>query len=438
MTSQIAVIGGGLAGSEAAWQVATRGVSVTLYEMRPTASTPAHTSDRLAELVCSNSFGSADLLHASGILKEEMRRLGSLIVRTADMCRVPAGSALAVDRVVFSNRVTEAIETHPHVTVVREEVTEIPTDCISIIASGPLTSDRLADAIKDLTLARHLAFFDAISPIVDAETIEYDTVFRASRYGKGGADYLNCPMEKDEYDRFYDALIASERVVPKDFERIEYFEGCIPVETMAERGRQTLLFGPMKPVGLVDPRTNAMAHAVVQLRQEDKHGLSYNMVGFQTKLTYPEQRRVFRMIPGLEKAEFLRYGSVHRNTFINAPALMRSTLQAKVNGAIFFAGQLTGVEGYLDSAATGLIAGINAVRGLEGRPLVTPPETTAHGSLITHITQGDPRHFQPMNTNFGLFPPLPMKVREKEQKRRMIGERALQDLETWMTQYSIS
>ena len=438
MTSQIVVIGGGLAGSEAAWQVAKRGIPVTLYEMRPTANTPAHTSDKLAELVCSNSFGSADILNASGILKEEMRQLDSLIVKTADTCRVPAGAALAVDREKFSGQITETLEAHPHVTIMREEITNIPTNRISIIASGPLTSDRLAHSIKDLTLARHLAFFDAISPIVDAETIEYDTVFRASRYGKGGDDYLNCPMEKDVYDRFYDALIESEKVIPKDFENIEYFEGCIPVEVMAERGRQTLLFGPMKPVGLVNPRTNGTSHAVVQLRQEDKYGSSYNMVGFQTKLTYPEQKRVFRMVPGLEKAEFLRYGSVHRNTFINAPTLMRDTLQAKMNGSILFAGQLTGVEGYLDSAATGLIAGINAARGLEGKPLVTPPDTTTHGSLITHITQSDPRHFQPMNTNFGLFPPLPTKVRDKETKRRMIGKRALEDLQTWMTQYNVS
>ena len=438
MTSQIVVIGGGLAGSEAAWQVAKRGIPVILYEMRPTANTPAHTSDKLAELVCSNSFGSADMLNASGILKEEMRQLDSLIVKTADTCRVPAGAALAVDREKFSGQITETLEAHPHVTIMREEITNIPTDRISIIASGPLTSDRLAHSIKDFTLARHLAFFDAISPIVDAETIEYDTVFRASRYGKGGDDYLNCPMEKDVYDRFYDALIESEKVIPKDFENIEYFEGCIPVEVMAERGRQTLLFGPMKPVGLVNPRTNGTSHAVVQLRQEDKYGSSYNMVGFQTKLTYPEQKRVFRMVPGLENAEFLRYGSVHRNTFINAPALMRNTLQAKMNGSILFAGQLTGVEGYLDSAATGLIAGINAARGLEGKPLVTPPDTTAHGSLITHITQSDPRHFQPMNINFGLFPPLPTKVREKETKRRMIGKRALENLQTWMTQYNVS
>ncbi|MBQ26854.1 MAG: methylenetetrahydrofolate--tRNA-(uracil(54)-C(5))-methyltransferase (FADH(2)-oxidizing) TrmFO [Nitrospiraceae bacterium] len=438
MTSQIVVIGGGLAGSEAAWQVAKRGIPVILYEMRPTANTPAHASDKLAELVCSNSFGSEDILNASGILKEEMRRLDSLIVKTADMCRVPAGSALAVDREKFSGHITETLEAHPHVMVRREEVTQIPTDRISIIASGPLTSDRLANSIKELTLAQHLAFFDAISPIVDAETIEYETVFRASRYGKGGADYLNCPMEKDEYDRFYDALIASEKVALKDFENLAYFEGCIPVEVMAERGRETLLFGPMKPVGLVNPQTNGMSHAVVQLRQENKYGSSYNMVGFQTKLTYSEQRRVFRMIPGLEKAEFLRYGSVHRNTFINAPALMRDTLQVKMNGAIFFAGQLTGVEGYLDSAATGLIAGINAARGFEGKPLVRLPETTAHGSLIAHITQSDPHNFQPMNTNFGLFPPLPMKVREKDQKRRMIGKRALEDLEKWMMQSRVS
>ncbi len=437
MPSEIVVIGGGLAGSEAAWQVAKRGIPVTLFEMRPVANTPAHKSNNLAELVCSNSFGSNSIQNASGILKEEMRQLGSLVIGTADMCKVPAGMALAVDRLKFSEYITETLESHPKVTIVREEITNIPTNKISIIASGPLTSDSLANSIKDFTLAPHLAFFDAISPIVDAETIHYETVFRASRYGKGGADYLNCPMEKGEYDRFYDALLSSEKVVPKDFENLEYFEGCIPVEVMAERGRKTLLFGPMKPVGLVNPRTQAVSHAVVQLRQEDKYGSSYNMVGFQTKLTYQEQKRVFRMIPGLENAEFLRYGSIHRNTFINAPAIIRNTLQAKMNGSIFFAGQLTGVEGYLDSAATGLLAGINASRGFEGKALVAPPETTAHGSLITHITQSDPKYFQPMNTNFGLFPPLPIKIKEKEEKRRMVGRRALEDLQSWIRQYNV-
>jgi methylenetetrahydrofolate--tRNA-(uracil-5-)-methyltransferase len=438
MRDDVVVIGGGLAGSEAAWQAATRGARVTLYEMRPKEPTPAHKTGFLAELVCSNSLGSGDFLNAPGILKEEMRRLNSLIIRVADQVRVPAGSALAVDRELFAQGITQALESHPNVRLIREEITEIPADCVCIVATGPLTSDKLADSIRGLTHTKHLYFFDAISPIVDTDSINLEVVFRASRYDKGGADYLNCPMDVTQYDDFYDALLKADKMQPKDFEKVPYFEGCIPIEVMAERGRQTMVFGPLKPVGLEEPRTGRRPHAVVQLRAENAHKSCYNMVGFQTKLTYPEQRRVFRMIPGLEKAEFLRYGSLHRNTFINSPQLLSETLQLKVRRTAFFAGQIVGVEGYTESAAMGGLAGINAMRGLNNLPLVTPPATTAHGSLINYITTSDPRHFQPINTNYGLFPPVDARTRDKEQKRRLIGERALKDLEEWTTRFGIS
>ena len=343
---ELTVLGGGLAGCEAAWQAAERGVTVALYEMRPQRPTAAHKTDQLAELVCSNSLGSVDITNAAGILKEEMRRLGSLIVRVADTCTVPAGAALAVDRVEFAARITKEISTHPNITVIREEMPTIPERGPVIVATGPLTSDALADSLKTLTRAERLYFFDAISPIVDGETIDRSIAFGASRYNKGGADYLNCPMSRAEYDAFYDALIAAEKVPVREFEKTPYFEGCMPIEVQADRGRQTLLFGPMKPVGLVDPRTGARPYAVVQLRPEDHHGQAYNMVGFQTKLKWPEQKRVFRMIPGLERAEFLRLGSLHRNTFINAPLLLRETLQFRQDSRIFFAGQIVGVEGY--------------------------------------------------------------------------------------------
>ena len=438
MRDDVVVIGGGLAGSEAAWQAANHGAKVTLYEMRPKESTQAHKTGYLAELVCSNSLGSTDILNAPGILKEEMRRLNSLVIRVADEVRVPAGSALAVDRDQFSQKITQALESHPNVRILREEIKEIPTDCLCILATGPLTSDALANAIRELTHTKHLYFFDAISPIIDADSIDMDKVFRASRYDKGTADYLNCPMDEATYGAFYDAMIKAEKVQPKDFEKVPYFEGCIPIEVMAERGKQTMLFGPLKPVGLEDPKTGKRPHAVVQLRPENAHGTCYNMVGFQTKLTYPEQRRVFRMIPGLENVEFLRLGSLHRNTFINSPQLLRDTLQLKVRGTAFFAGQLVGVEGYTESAAMGGLAGINAARGLAGLSLVTPPPTTAHGSLLTYITTTDPRHFQPINTNFGLFPPLAGNIRDKEQKRRKIGQRALEDLEAWKQRSGLS
>ncbi|HKW85846.1 MAG TPA: methylenetetrahydrofolate--tRNA-(uracil(54)-C(5))-methyltransferase (FADH(2)-oxidizing) TrmFO [Nitrospiraceae bacterium] len=438
MRDDVVIVGGGLAGSEAAWQAATRGARVTLYEMRPKEPTQAHKTGLLAELVCSNSLGSGEILSAPGILKEEMRRLNSLIIRAADEVHVPAGSALAVDRELFAQRITQALESHPNVRIIREQIKDIPTDCVCIIATGPLTSDSLASAIRDLTHSKNLYFFDAISPIIDADSINMDVAFRASRYEKGGADYVNCPMDEATYDRLYGELVKAEKVQPKEFEKIPYFEGCIPIEVMAERGRQTMQFGPLKPVGLEDPRTGTRPYAVVQLRAENSHRSCYNMVGFQTKLTYPEQRRVFRMIPGLERAEFLRYGSLHRNTFVNSPQLLRETLQLKARGTAFFAGQLVGVEGYTESAAMGGLAGINAARGLTGLSLVTPPPTTAHGSLITYITTSDPSHFQPINTNFGLFPPLPSRIRDKDQKRRLISQRALEDLEAWKTRFGLS
>ncbi|MGH7166183.1 MAG: methylenetetrahydrofolate--tRNA-(uracil(54)-C(5))-methyltransferase (FADH(2)-oxidizing) TrmFO [Nitrospiraceae bacterium] len=438
MREDVVIIGGGLAGSEAAWQAASRGARVTLYEMRPKESTPAHKTGLLAELVCSNSLGSGDLLNAPGILKEEMRRLNSLVMRVADEVRVPAGSAVAVDRDQFAQRITQVLEGHPNVRILREEIKEIPTDCVCIVATGPLTSERMALAIRNLTHSESLYFFDAISPIIETDSINMDMVFRASRYEKGGADYLNCPMDEATYDAFYAALRSAEKVQPKEFEKVPYFEGCIPIEVMAERGRQTMLFGPLKPVGLEDPKTQTRPYAVVQLRAENVHGSCYNMVGFQTKLTYPEQRRVFRMIPGLEKAEILRYGSLHRNTFVNSPRLLRDTLQLKVRGTTFLAGQLVGVEGYTESAAMGGLAGINATRGLAGLPLVTPPPTTAHGSLVTYITTCEPRHFQPINTNFGLFPPLPSRIRDKDQKRRLIGQRALEEFGVWKTRFELS
>jgi methylenetetrahydrofolate--tRNA-(uracil-5-)-methyltransferase len=438
MREDVVVIGGGLAGSEAAWQAATRGARVTLYEMRPKEPTAAHKTGFLAELVCSNSLGSGDPLNAPGILKEEMRRLNSLVIAVADQVRIPAGSALAVDRELFAQRITRELESHPNVRLIREEITEIPPDCVCIVATGPLTSDKLAGSIRALTRTKHLYFFDAISPIVDTDSINMDIVFSASRYEKGDADYLNCPMDKTQYDAFYDAMMEAEKVQPKEFEKVSYFEGCIPIEVMAERGRQTMLFGPLKPVGLEEPRTGRRPHAIVQLRAENAHKSCYNMVGFQTKLTYPEQRRVFRMIPGLEKAEFLRYGSLHRNTFINSPILLSDTLQLKARRTTFLAGQIVGVEGYTESAAMGGLAGIHAMRGLNNLPLVPPPATTAHGSLISYITTSDPKHFQPINTNYGLFPPLETRTRDKDQKRRLIGERALTDLEEWKTRSGLS
>ncbi|MGH7273318.1 MAG: methylenetetrahydrofolate--tRNA-(uracil(54)-C(5))-methyltransferase (FADH(2)-oxidizing) TrmFO [Nitrospiria bacterium] len=436
-TADLVIIGGGLAGCEAAWQAAQRGTRVGLYEMRPHRPTAAHKTGHLAELVCSNSMGSVDILNASGLLKEEMRRMNSIILRIAEGCKVPAGSALAVDREEFARKVTKEIESHPGIDLHREELSEPPEGVTKIISTGPLTSDALANHLRRFTRAEHLYFYDAISPIVDGETINYEMVFRASRYNKGGSDYVNCPMNESEYDRFYEALLAAEKVPLRAFEKIPYFEGCTPIEVQAERGRQTLLFGAMKPVGLVDPRTGGRPFAVVQLRQEDLFGSCYNMVGFQTKLKWPEQKRVFRMIPGLEKAEFLRLGSVHRNTFINAPLLLKETLQSRQDQRLFFAGQIVGVEGYVEATAMGLLAGINAARLVQNRPLVVPPDTTAHGTLITYLTRSQPGHFQPMNINFGLFPSLNWSSPQRELRRRKIVERALSDLDRWKEKYAI-
>ncbi len=438
MRQDIVIIGGGLAGSEAAWQAANQGAKVTLYEMRPKTETAAHKTEQLAEIVCSNSLGSNDPLSAPGILKQEMRKLDSLIIKVADDVAVPAGAALAVDRDLFAQKITQALSEHPNVRILREEIHDIPEDAVSIIATGPLTSPTLSEAITQLTRSKNLYFFDAISPIVDTDSLNMDQIFRASRYDKGTADYLNCPMDEETYNQFYDALIQADRVQPKSFENIPYFEGCLPIEVMADRGRQTLAFGPMKPVGLIDPKTGTRPYAVLQLRAENSHGSCYNLVGFQTKLTYPEQKRVFRMIPALEQAEFLRCGSIHRNTFINVPILLNDSLQLKKHTNIFFAGQLVGVEGYVEAAASGGLAGLNAARLVASQPLITPPPSTAHGALLHYITTCEPKHFQPINTNFGIFPPLDTPIRDKQKKRQAIQERALSDFQTWTAQSGLS
>jgi len=430
----VKVIGGGLAGSEAAWQLARRGVPIILYEMKPKKFSEAHRSPLLGELVCSNSLKSMDLKTAHGLLKEEMRRLGSLVIEAAWESRVPAGGALAVDREEFARRITERLEALPQVKIVREEVTEVPPDGLVIIATGPLTSPAFSEAIARLTERDHLYFYDAISPIVTADSIDFTKAFKASRYGKGGDDYINCPMTKGEYYRFVEELLRAERVPLREFERVMPFEGCMPIEDLAERGPDTLAFGPMKPVGLVDPRTGKRPYAVVQLRPENREGTLYNMVGFQTKLRYGEQERVFRLIPGLERAEFVRYGSLHRNTFIDAPRLLDEHLRLRREPRVFFAGQLTGVEGYVESAAMGLLAGINAARTLKGLPLIPPPRTTALGALIGHITNRFTSQYQPMGVNFGLFPPLEERVKRKEERRARLVERALKDLQAWISQ----
>ncbi len=427
---RLLIIGGGLAGSEAAWQAARRGMRVTLYEMKPQRFSEAHVSPLLGELVCSNSLKSEALDAASGLLKEEMRRMGSLIIEAAEGSRVPAGSALAVDREVFAQLITEALEAREEIEIIREEVTAIPGQGVVIIATGPLTSPVLTEAIMALTHRRSLAFYDAISPIVTAESIDFTVAFKGSRYGKGGDDYINCPMNREEYYRFVEQLKRGEKVPLRAFEEAMPFEGCLPIEDLAERGDDTLAFGPMKPVGLVDPRAGERPFAMVQLRQENREGTLYNMVGFQTKLKYPAQDEVFRLIPGLEQVEFVRYGSLHRNTFIDAPRLLHGTLQLKSDPRIFFAGQITGVEGYMESTAMGLLAGINAVRSLKGQQITPPPPTTALGALVGHITNTYAREYQPMNINFGLLPPLRQRGGRREKRMRM-AERALRDLEAW-------
>lgn len=432
---QITIIGAGLAGSEAAWQAASRGVRVRLFEMRPVRKTPVHLTSNFAELVCSNSLRGNSLENAVGLLKEEMRRLNSLILREAIEHFVPAGGALAVSREHFAQGVTKALEEHPLVEVVRGEVPTIPAEGIVIVASGPLTSDSLAQDILAFTGEEYLAFFDAAAPILNVDSVDMEKVFRQSRYGKGAGDeYLNCPMDKEEYDRFYDALIEAERAIPHNPEeqKVCYFEACLPVEEMARRGRDVLRFGPLKPVGLSDPRTGRRPYAVVQLRQDNAAGTLYNMVGFQTSLKWGEQKRVFSLIPGLENAEFERLGVMHRNTFIKSPKVLEPTLQTKARATLFFAGQMTGVEGYVESAAGGLVAGINAARLALGQELVTFPQRTALGSLLYYITHADPNHFQPMNIAFGLMPELEgPKVKDKRLRKRTISERALQQLEEW-------
>lgn len=427
-TEKVTVIGAGLAGSEAAWQLAERGVQVTLYEMRPQASSPAHHTEQFAELVCSNSLRAANIENAVGLLKEEMRRMNSLIMTCADATAVPAGGALAVDRHKFSAMVTATLEAHPNVTVVREEVTSIPDEGIVIIATGPLTAPVLGEKIKALTGSNDFYFYDAAAPIVTAESLNYDKVFAASRYDKGDADYLNCPMTKEEYEAFWQALTTAEAVQPKEFEKEIYFEGCMPVEIMAARGIDTLRFGPLKPVGLVDKRTGVESYAVVQLRKENKDATMFNLVGFQTHLKWGEQKRVFQMIPGLEQAEFVRYGVMHRNTYINSPELLNHAFQLKKEPRLFFAGQMTGVEGYLESAASGLMAGLQAMRYGRSEALIDFPKTTAMGGLSHYISAYEGSNFQPMNINFGIMEPWPGKIRKKKEKNARIAARALEEL----------
>lgn len=431
---KVTVIGAGLAGSEAAWQIASRGIPVVLYEMRPVVKTPAHHTDQFAELVCSNSLRANGLTNAVGVLKEEMRMLDSLVLGAADRHAVPAGGALAVDRDGFSGEITRTLREHPLIEVRNEEITEIPQEGIVVIATGPLTSPALGEQIRRLTGEDYFYFYDAAAPIVEKESIDMSKVYLASRYDKGEAAYLNCPMTEEEFDAFYDALITAEVAELKEFEKEIYFEGCMPIEIMMRRGKQTALFGPMKPVGLMNPHTGKLPHAVVQLRQDNAAGTLYNLVGFQTHLKWGEQKRVFSMIPGLENAEFVRYGVMHRNTFINSPKLLSPTYQLKTRPTLFFAGQMTGVEGYVESAASGLIAGINAARAATETEGIVFPEDTTLGSMARYITTADFEHFQPMNANFGLFPKLDARYRKKAEKNEALARRALQSLTSFITE----
>jgi methylenetetrahydrofolate--tRNA-(uracil-5-)-methyltransferase len=449
----IRIIGGGLAGSEAAWQAASHGVPVTLFEMRPVRPTSVHKTDRLAELVCSNSFRGDKLDNAVGLLKEEMRRLGSLVMRAAEASRVPAGAALAVDRVRFAEIVTGELAAHPLVTIVREEVTAVPESSELepvIVATGPLTSDALSAALASLVGQDHLYFYDAISPIVLAETIDRGKVFRQSRWdrslGKGGSlgeggcgiddgagDYLNCPLTRDEYGRFYEALVDAESATVHDFDKERFFEGCLPIEVMAHRGVDTLRFGPMKPVGLVDPRTGRPPFAAVQLRQDNLAGDHFSLVGFQTQLKWSEQARVLRLIPGLEQAEFVRFGMVHRNTYVNGPDVLGETWQVRRRPSLFFAGQMSGVEGYVESAASGLLAGLNAAALTRGEACSAPPRTTAIGALSYYVSHADPRHYEPSNITFGIIAPLEPAPRGRMERKLAISGRALRELSQWMS-----
>ncbi len=430
--AKVTVLGAGLAGSEAAWQLAEAGIAVDLYEMRPKTMTPAHQTGLFAELVCSNSLRAAAIENAVGLLKEEMRQLNSLVMKAADAHSVPAGGALAVDRNDFSRCITETLCNHPRISVIPDEVTAIPEDRPLVIATGPLTSPALSEAIAKLTGNDYLYFYDAAAPIIAADSLNMNTIYRASRYGKGDDDYLNCPMTKEQYEVFWHELIHAETAERKEFENMVVFEGCMPIETMAARGVDTMRFGPLKPVGLRHPETGEMPYAVVQLRQDNVAATLYNIVGFQTHLKWPEQQRVFKLIPGLENAEFVRYGVMHRNTYINSPKTLLPTLQMKEQPNIVFAGQITGVEGYVESAASGLIAGINAGRIAQGLEPKVFPEETAHGALCRYITEADPSNFQPMNINFGLIPPLRHKIRDKKLKNRAIADRALAALEEFI------
>jgi methylenetetrahydrofolate--tRNA-(uracil-5-)-methyltransferase len=475
----VRIVGGGLAGSEAAWQIACRGVPVTLYEMRPVRPTAVHKSDRLAELVCSNSFRGDKLDNAVGLLKQEMRRLGSLVMRAAEASRVPAGAALAVDRERFAEIITRELSEHPLVTIARAEIDRIPESSERdpvIIATGPLTSDALSSEIAALVGADHLYFYDAISPIVLAESIDRGKVFRASRWDRslrssfdklrtsgrvsrdldtargepveprapacgvddGEGDYLNCPFTRDEYDQFYDALVTAESATVHDFDKERFFEGCLPIEVMAHRGRDTLRFGPMKPVGLVDPRTGREPYAAVQLRQDNLAGDHFSLVGFQTQLKWGEQARVLRLIPGLEQAEFVRFGMVHRNTYVNGPTVLHETWRVRTRPTLFFAGQMSGVEGYVESAASGLIAGLNAAAMASGAPLSAAPRTTAIGALAYYVSHADPAHYEPSNITFGIMPPLANAPRGKLARKLALAERALKDLDAWIAARAIS
>lgn len=431
MSSHLTIIGAGLAGSEAAWQAAEAGVPVVLYEMRPGRPTPVHKTGNCAELVCSNSMGSNQDPSAPFLLKQELRNLDSLIIRSADRHAVPAGKALAVDRNLFSGEITRTLEQHPNITLRHEEVVDIPTEGPVIIATGPLTSPALFEKLSHLLGQDCLYFYDALSPIIDAHSIDYEKTFFASRYDKGGADYLNCGLNREQYETFVDELLKAEKVPLKEFEKPKYFEGCMPIEVLADRGRQTLAFGPLKPVGLHHPETNERFHAVVQLRKENKEGTAYNLVGFQTKLTYPEQRRIFRMIPGLENAEFFRLGAIHRNTYIDAPQLLSGDLSLKSHPNIFFAGQIVGVEGYVESSAMGLIASLSAMARLQGTALISPPAETAIGALLRYVA-GKEGNYQPMNINFGLFSGPEMRVRDKKTRNQNIVRRALEMQEKWL------
>ena len=430
---KVTVIGAGLAGSEAAFQAAEAGVKVDLYEMRKLKKTPAHHTDKFAELVCTNSLRANNITNAAGLLKEEMRTLDSVIISSADKHQVPAGGALAVDREGFSSEVTERVSNHPNITIHHEEITEIPEDGITIIATGPLTSEPLAESIKEFTESEGLYFYDAAAPIIDKNTIDMDKVYLKSRYDKGEAAYLNCPMNKDEFYAFREALVTAEVAPLKSFEKEKFFEGCMPIEVMANRGEKTMTFGPLKPVGLEDPKTGKRPYAVVQLRQDDAAASLFNIVGFQTHLKWGEQKRIIQMIPGLENAEIVRYGVMHRNTFMNSPELLNPTYQSRKRSNLLFAGQMTGVEGYIESAASGLVAGINAARLAKGEEPVIFPQTTAMGSMAHYITHTSGKNFQPMNVNFGIFPELPERIRDKKERYEAIANKALEDMKEVVT-----